>query len=97
MIELLSPLPRTIIENRTPYFEMQLSSDLSAGDYHVKFKISLSPDISDNYIELFSADDATNWEYYDGSAWVGFPSGGVNPGTKVRVIPQKEKPLHFAS
>ena len=84
-----SPDTNTETNNRQPYFEFVLPANDESDSlkYHAKFRISTTSDMNNLIIDYDSKDDQSQWELWDGSQWVTFPSGGVNPDSKIRVKP----------
>jgi len=75
-----------------PYFVFKLNPrvDGDSNKYHARVRFGYRSDFL-NYEEMLeSKEDQTNWEYYNGSEWVAFPSNGVSANTKVRVKPTRD-------
>lgn len=94
--KLISPENGLIINAKEgdtiPYFvfELQPREDNDTYDYHIRTRFGTTSDMrgqNNPIINYESRLDQSNWEYYDGSAWQPFPSGGVSAGTKVRCKP----------
>jgi len=83
-----SPGDGTDTEDRQPDFTFTLpSQESSATAYHAQIQLSEYIGFSTTVYDVKTSDSITGWQYWDGSNWVTFPTGGVPPGTSVRWQP----------
>jgi len=84
--------PSDQAEDRRPWFEITLTADAdnSAPKYHARVRISPFAIMSPVTVAMESKEGTGEWEYFNGSIWLPFPAGGVNPGTRVRVRPESD-------
>lgn len=82
------------IQDRRPWliFTLTPHPDNPAEKHHARARISEYSTMSPVLYELDSASGIGNWEYWDGTAWLAFPPGGVAPGTRVRCRTDLEMP-----
>jgi hypothetical protein len=83
-----TPTADSKITDRKPYFEFTLpeNTDNPATKYHARIRIDEYVDMQ-NATVLESKDSQDTWELWNGSSWIAFPSGGVDPESTVRVQP----------
>lgn len=88
-----SPAAGASTYDRTPTFDLTLGTvtDNDDASLHAVVKVSPNSDLSGAAVYR-SKDSQTGWEYYDGTSWVAFPTGGVAKGSRVRFTPQANIP-----
>ena len=55
--------------------------------FHFKFQVASDSDFNSLLLDKYTFDDQTDFEYWDGSSWVSFPSEGISnkySGNEVR-------------
>ncbi len=76
-------------EEQQPWFEFTLTAEESYINAKYQARVQWSEHIGGEPVlgEIESTDDISEWQYWDDPNWLGFPSAGVDPGTKVRGRP----------
>jgi len=84
-----TPTNATETTDRLPVFDFNLTDTPlnTAVKYHARVRISKTIAMTTFEYEIESKDSQTGWEYLDGT-WQAFPSGGVDPATRVRYTQQ---------
>jgi len=89
------PEPNLETENKRPVFSFVLPEQAinPATHYHARIRFSQSVDTELKFYEMETRINSTGWEAFTGGEWIQFPSGGVAPGTLVRVTPTADLTL----
>jgi len=70
------------------HFEFELKERMSdcPGNYHARLRVGMRSDFNRRlfFADTHNSSDRSNFEYWDGSSWASFPSGGVDGDTRVR-------------
>lgn len=88
-----SPANGARIQDRRPWliFTLPVHPDNPAEALHARARISEYSSMT-QAIMLDSVESKGEWQYWSGSSWLLFPSGGVPQGTRVRCRPSLELP-----
>jgi hypothetical protein len=81
-------------DQRRPWFELILTRNTNnpAAKYHARIRFAEYINMSTPVV-YDSSIDSSNWELWNGSVWVSFPTVGVDPDSLVRVRPGADLPL----
>ena len=84
--ELISPEALFKANEKVNYFEFKLKERQTTcpGNYHARLKVGTRSDFQETLFIADTTQDRSNFEYFNGSSWQPFPSGGVDGETRVR-------------
>lgn len=82
---LISPASGSQVPRDQVKIELQLPSDILSDATALHVKLEWADNAAFTGAQVFDTRlNQTNWTYWNGSAWVAFPAGGVPQGSKVR-------------